>query len=156
MEVKRIVVIGGGIGGLAAALALQRRRFRVAVYERAPEIREIGAGLIVTSNARRALNDLGVDEALEAASSCVPLMHTCDYATGAIVRVGQNEQIVRQYGMATLQVHRADLHGLLMEAVRGKRSGSVAARVTNLSDSNRTKPGYQSHSQMGRLIARTC
>ncbi len=118
MEVKRIVVIGGGIGGLAAALALQRRRFRVAVYERAPEIREIGAGIIVTSNARRALNDLGVDEALEAASSCVPLMHTCDYATGAIVRSAQNEEIVRRYGVATLQVHRADLHGLLMEAVR--------------------------------------
>lgn len=118
MDVKRIIIIGGGIGGLAAALALQRRGFRVVVYERAPEIREIGAGLIVTPNARRALNDLGVDKALAAASSCVPVMHTCDYATGAIVRAVQNEQIIRQHGVATLQVHRADLHGLLMEAVR--------------------------------------
>lgn len=118
MAGNRIVVIGGGIGGLATALALQRRRFRVVVYERAPELREIGAGIIVTSNARRALTDLGVDEALQAASSCVPLMHSCDHATGAIVRSVQNEQIVRRYGAATLQVHRADLHGLLMEAVR--------------------------------------
>ncbi len=118
MKIRRIVVIGGGIGGLAAALGLQRRGFRVAVYERAPEIREIGAGIIVTSNARRALNDLRVDEALEAISSCVPLMHSCNYATGEIVRSVENEQIVRRYGVATLQVHRADLHGLLMEAVR--------------------------------------
>ena len=99
--------------------------FRVAVYERAPEIREIGAGIIVTANARRALNDLGVDEVLKAASSCVPLMHTCDYATGAIVRSVQNEQIVRRHGMATLQVHRADLHGFLMEAVRANDVGSL-------------------------------
>jgi salicylate hydroxylase len=117
MDVKRIIIIGGGIGGLAAALALQRRGFRIAVYERAPEIREIGAGLIITPNARRALNDLGVDEALEAASSCVAVMHSCDYATGATVRAVQNAQIVKQHGMATLQVHRADLHSLLMEAV---------------------------------------
>jgi salicylate hydroxylase len=117
MDTKRIIIIGAGIGGLAAGLALQRRGFRVAVYERAAEIREIGAGLIVTANARRALRDLGVDQALEAASSCVPVMYTCDYATGAVMRSVTNEQIFRQYGMATLQVHRADLHGLLLEAV---------------------------------------
>ena len=117
MDTKRIIIIGAGIGGLAAGLALQRRGFKVVVYERAAEIREIGAGLIVTANARRALRDLGVDQALEAASSCVPVMYTCDYATGAVMRSVTNEQIFRQYGMATLQVHRADLHGLLLAAV---------------------------------------
>ena len=118
MDVTRILIIGAGIGGLAAGLALQRRGFKVVVHERAPEIREIGAGLIITANARRALLDLGVDHALEAASSCVPVMHTCNYASGAVIRADQNAQITRQHGMATLQVHRADLHGLLMEAVR--------------------------------------
>lgn len=116
MNLKRIIIVGAGIGGLAAALALQRRGFRVVVYERAQEIREIGAGLIVTSNARRALRDLGVDEALEAASSCAPVHHTCNYATGAVEKAVRNEQIFQQHGMATLQVHRADLHGLLLEA----------------------------------------
>ena len=125
MDAKRIIIIGAGIGGLAAALALQRREFRVVAYERAEEIREIGAGLIVTANARRALRDLGVDAALEAASSCVPVMHTCNYATGAIMKSVQNEQISRQYGMATLQVHRADLHGVLMEAVRANDSEAL-------------------------------
>jgi salicylate hydroxylase len=118
MNAKRIMIIGAGIGGLAAGLALQRRGFEVVVYERAPEIREIGAGLLITANARRALLDLGVDDALAAVSSCVPVMHTCNYANGAVIREDQNEQIIRKYGMATLQVHRADLHGLLKDAVQ--------------------------------------
>ena len=54
MNIRRIIIVGGGIGGLAAGLALQRRGFQIAVYERAAEFREIGAGLIVTANARRA------------------------------------------------------------------------------------------------------
>ena len=115
---RQIIVIGAGIGGLAAALALQRRGFRVAVYERAPEIREIGAGVVIAPNARRALRDLGVDAALEALSCSVSVLHTCDYGTGEIVRTNRNEQIIERQGMGVLQVHRADLHALLMEAVR--------------------------------------
>jgi salicylate hydroxylase len=125
MTANKIIIVGAGIGGLAAALALQRRGFRVFVYERAQEIREIGAGLIVTANARRALHDLGIDKALEAASSCAPVHHLCNYATGAIERAVRNDQILQQYGMATLQVHRADLHGLLMEAVRANDPGCL-------------------------------
>jgi salicylate hydroxylase len=104
MDVTNIIIVGGGIGGLAA--------------ERAPEIKEIGAGLIITPNARRALQDLGVDQALEAASSCVPVMYTCDYATREVIRAVPNEQFFQKYGMGILQVHRADLHGFLLEAVR--------------------------------------
>jgi salicylate hydroxylase len=117
MKLDRIIVIGAGIGGLAAALALQRRGFAVVVYERAPEVREIGAGVIIAPNARRALRDLGVDAALEAMSSCVPVRYTCNHATGAIMDTQQIQQIIDKHGMAMLQVHRADLHGLLMEAV---------------------------------------
>jgi salicylate hydroxylase len=117
MNAERIIIIGAGIGGLAAGLALQRRGFKVAIYERAPEVREIGAGVIIAPNARRALRDLGVDEALEAISSCVPVRHVCNYATGAIVEANQTQKIVEQHGMGMLQVHRGDLHRLLMEAV---------------------------------------
>jgi salicylate hydroxylase len=118
MRARKVIVIGAGIGGLSAALALQRRGFQVVAYERAQEIREIGAGLLVTANARRALQDLGVDGALEEVSSCVSDMHICDYATGEVLRTSSNENIIQKYGLATLQVHRADLHGVLMEAVR--------------------------------------
>ena len=114
----KIIIIGAGIGGLAAALALQRRGFRVAVYERTAEIREIGAGLMIWANARRALRDLGVDSALEAASSCVNVMRQCNYATGEVISARTNEQIIEKYGFATLQVHRGDLNRVLVEAVR--------------------------------------
>jgi salicylate hydroxylase len=117
-NVRQIIVIGAGIGGLAAGLALQRRGFRVAVYERASEIREIGAGVVIAPNARRALRDLGVDAALEAMSCSVSVLHTCHYATGEITRTNQNDQIIARQGMGVLQVHRGDLHTLLMEAVR--------------------------------------
>lgn len=114
---SKVMIIGGGIGGLAAALALQQRGFSVAVYERAKEIREIGAGVIITANARRALNDLGVDQKLEALSSTIDIFYTCHYATGEVLRAVPNEDIKRKVGMASLGVHRADLHTVLMEAV---------------------------------------
>ncbi|MBK6649753.1 MAG: NAD(P)-binding protein [Betaproteobacteria bacterium] len=50
----KIMIIGAGIGEAAAALALQRRGFRVAVYEKAKQILEVSAGVIITANARRA------------------------------------------------------------------------------------------------------
>jgi len=127
VNVKQISIIGAGIGGLAAALALQRRGFRVAVYERAKEIREVGAGVIITANARRALQDLGVDEALEARSSTVSVFHTCDFATGAVLRAVTSEEIKAKAGLASLGVHRADLHTVLMEAVLANDPDSLHA-----------------------------
>ena len=118
MDHQRIIIVGGGIGGLTAALALQRRGFNVVVYERATEFREIGAGLIVTANARHALRDLGVDDELEAISSCVNVRNTCDYRTGEVMQEISNAEIERRFGLANLQVHRGDLHNLLLDAVR--------------------------------------
>ena len=118
MNLQRIIIIGGGIGGLAAGLALQQRDFKVVVYERSPEFREIGAGLIVTSNARRALRNLGVDDELEALSSSVLVRNTCNYATGEIIQEVSNAEIKRRFGFANLQVHRGDLHNVLLDAMR--------------------------------------
>jgi salicylate hydroxylase len=127
VNVNQISIIGAGIGGLAAALALQQRGFRVAVYERAKEIREIGAGVIITANARRALQDLGVDEALEDRSSTISVFYTCDYATGDVLRAVSNEEIKAKVGIASLGVHRADLHSVLMEAVLANDPDSLHA-----------------------------
>src|SRR5580698_8823625 len=60
-----IAIIGGGIGGLSAALALLRRGIDVEVYEQAPELRELGAGVQVSANGTRVLHALGLKEALE-------------------------------------------------------------------------------------------
>src|SRR5689334_17322632 len=62
MDVFRISIVGGGIGGLSAALALQKFGYRVRVFEQARELREIGAGVVISPNAMHALNFLGVGE----------------------------------------------------------------------------------------------
>ena len=64
---RDIAIIGGGIGGLTAALAFAKRGANVTVYEQAPELTEVGAGLQITPNGARALNALGIDEALASA-----------------------------------------------------------------------------------------
>ena len=64
-----VIVIGAGIGGLTAALSLQRHGFKVSVYEQASELREFGAGLLVTPNAMRALEFLGIGEVIAATSN---------------------------------------------------------------------------------------
>ena len=118
MTIGRILIVGGGIGGLSAALALQQRGFEVTVYERATEFKEIGAGLIVSANARKALQNLGIDAALAAASSCSATLYTCDYRTGAVAREVSRKEISQRFGLPSLEVHRADLHGLLLKAAR--------------------------------------
>src|SRR5262245_23768470 len=61
---EKIIIIGAGIGGLTAALGLLQRGFDVEVYEQAPELKEIGAGVQISSNGTRVLHALGLGEAL--------------------------------------------------------------------------------------------
>src|SRR5260370_14602132 len=68
-----VSIIGGGIGGLATASALQRQGIQVTVFERNPELREIGAGLTLWANGVQVLRQLGLADALAAVSA--PLTH---------------------------------------------------------------------------------
>lgn len=61
----RVALVGAGIGGLTAAAALHQRGFEVSVYERAPHLGEVGAGLQMAPNAVKVLRALGVEEAFE-------------------------------------------------------------------------------------------
>ena len=63
MKDVHVLIIGAGIGGLTAALALQQARCRVTVFEQADALRELGAGILVTPNAMHALHHLGVGRA---------------------------------------------------------------------------------------------
>jgi salicylate hydroxylase len=79
---RDIAVIGGGIGGLTAALAFARRGANVTVYEQAPALTEVGAGLQITPNGARALDALGIDRALAATGVQAQAVVPMDAMTG--------------------------------------------------------------------------
>lgn len=113
---RRIVVAGGGIGGLAAAVALHRRGRQVVVLERAEEFTEIGAGLSLWPNAMRALASLGL-------ASQVRALGAVEAAGGVRDRAGRwlsrtdNAEIERRHGWPLVVVRRADLVRTLAEAL---------------------------------------
>jgi 2-polyprenyl-6-methoxyphenol hydroxylase-like FAD-dependent oxidoreductase len=113
-----VIVIGAGIGGLTAALSLQRYGFKVSVYEQASELREFGAGLPVTPNAVHALEFLGVGEEIAATSNVSNELLIRHFQSGKIIhRRPDGHYYKSKYGAGHFQVHRADLHNALKAAV---------------------------------------
>jgi 2-polyprenyl-6-methoxyphenol hydroxylase-like FAD-dependent oxidoreductase len=118
----KAIVIGGGIGGLASALALVRRGWQVEVLERAARFTEVGAGLALWPNALRALDALGVGEAVRGRSMMEGQAGIRDSSGRWLTRTDTAE-LERRYG-PTAMIHRADLVDILhaalpREALRG-------------------------------------
>ena len=115
---SRVAVIGAGIGGLAAALALLQRGLDVDVYEQAPELGEVGAGIQISPNGTRVLYALGLEEALrgvEVLPSRRQIRHWSTGETWDWFELGATTR--NRYGTPHVMLHRADLHGLLAGAV---------------------------------------
>lgn len=114
---QRITVLGGGVAGLAVAVALARRGAQVTVLEQAEAIAEVGAGLQISPNGVAVLKALGLGEALAAVGTRAVAVTLRDGPTGeAVLRL----DLARQKPSAEyLFLHRADLIGLLAEAARG-------------------------------------
>ncbi|RJK96670.1 FAD-binding protein [Paracoccus aestuarii] len=112
---RPVAVIGGGIGGLTAALALARRGARVEVHEQAPALTEVGAGIQLSPNAVRALDALGLRGALDAAALRNRAVQLND-ATGR--RVLRMDLAAHRPDARFLMIHRAALIALLADAAR--------------------------------------
>jgi salicylate hydroxylase len=118
MKLSRISIVGGGIGGLSAALALQHFGFRVSVFEKTRELREIGAGVVITPNAMHALNFLGVGEQVSNEAGPTEAYLIRHFQTGEVIKVRANgTDYVERFGATYHQVHRADLHATLAAAI---------------------------------------
>ncbi len=114
----RILIVGAGIGGLTAALALRQAGFDVHVYEQASVLREVGAGVAVSPNAVRVLHWLGLGEALQAVAVVSLSLDTRDWQIGALLgRVPLAEAARERWGAPFYHLHRADLHDLLRAAL---------------------------------------
>ncbi|MEM9533520.1 MAG: FAD-dependent monooxygenase [Pseudomonadota bacterium] len=111
----RIGIVGAGIGGLTAALALRSRGFEPVVFEKAGALREVGAGLTINARAAQVLYALGLKAAFETLEPPTPSFGTLDPVSGERLNVEERDLVAyeRRYGALTRHVHRADLHGLL-------------------------------------------
>lgn len=115
-----IAVVGGGIGGLAAALATARSGHRVTLVERAARFGEIGAGLQLAPNASLALDELGVLPAVQHTAVAPPRLVMMDALTGDQVTTLdlRNAAYIKRFKHPYLVTHRTDLHAVLLAACR--------------------------------------
>src|SRR5947209_5830954 len=124
--VRRVLIIGGGIGGLAATLALRQAHFDVQTFESVPAIKIVGAGLAIWSNALKSLRQIGLADTIQAAGKP---------ATYRVIRATSGEiltkVLVNQIGNGTdtslTHLHRGDLHMVLLKAV-GESTIQMGAR----------------------------
>ena len=112
---RRVYVVGGGIGGLTTALAFARSGAAVEVFEQAPALTEVGAGIQITPNGARALEALGLRGALDAVSLTAQAVQPMDALTGRAVTRFDLSQLA---GPPYRFFHRADLIDVLAEGCR--------------------------------------
>jgi len=114
-----VIVVGAGLGGLTATLALLRAGYRVSVFEQAAELGEVGAGLTITPNGAHVLNHLLGEDVMARVARTPAAGAIKHYRTGAVLlETNRGNRMREQYGAAYCQAHRADLHGALAAAVR--------------------------------------
>jgi len=113
-----IAIVGGGIGGLTAALALLRAGLDVDIYEQAPELKEVGAGVQISANGTRVLHALGLAEAVERVSSVPTAKEIRLWNTGQTWKLFDlGAASVELYGYPYVFMHRRNLHAILAEEV---------------------------------------
>lgn len=132
----RVAIIGGGIGGASTAIALRRVGCEVAVYERAPEPREVGAGISMMPNAVRCLDFLGVGDAVRSAGegwTCAEVRRD----DGRVRDRFEADEVKRLIGFSTVMIHRADLLGAILGGLPGDcvRFGRELADIAEGQDS---------------------
>ncbi|EPX80438.1 FAD-dependent monooxygenase [Salipiger mucosus] len=134
LQGRQTVVVGGGIGGLAAALALARRGAEVTVLEQAETISEVGAGLQFSPNGMRVIEALGLGAALRARACAAGAVSLRDYRRGSeVVRLDLGRLPL---GWDYFFVHRADLIDMLAGSAR-----AAGVRLRLLQKVSRVRPG---------------
>ncbi|MBE0613379.1 MAG: 3-hydroxybenzoate 6-monooxygenase [Burkholderiales bacterium] len=133
-----IVIAGGGIGGIAAALALTQKGFAVQVLERAADFHELGAGIQLGPNVFRMFEHLGVGVEMSHWAVFPNSLIMRDALDGSeITRIPTGEPLHRRFGYPYAVIHRADLHKVLLDAVRRSPLATLTTSAKVLSYEDR-------------------
>lgn len=112
-----VLIAGGGIGGFATALALSRAGFCVRLFERAQEIKEIGAGIQIGPNAFHVFERLGLTAAVKAKAAMPGKLVMMDGISGdQVVSIPLDDRFIERFRHPYALIHRADLHRILLDA----------------------------------------
>ena len=123
---RNVAVVGAGIGGLTAALALLKRGIDVQVYEQSNQLKEVGAGIQISSNGTRVLFALGLEAALAEVQVRPERRELRHWSTGETWNwFDLGDKSIERFGTPHLMFHRGDLHGILAGAVRSLKSDAI-------------------------------
>ncbi|QHT65874.1 NAD(P)-binding protein [Rhodocytophaga rosea] len=111
---KNIAIIGGGIGGLCTAIALQKQGHDVKVFESAPHLKPLGAGLGLAANAIKALLDIGIGQDILKAGNVLSSFEILNQQ-GKLITKTDSLKVSKQFGTDNFTIHRADLHTILLQ-----------------------------------------
>lgn len=151
-----VLVAGGGIGGLAAALALVRRGFDVEVLEQAAEIGEIGAGIQLGPNAFAAFDALGVGEKARGRAVYTDCMVMHDAVDESLVgRIPTGEAFRARFGNPYAVIHRVDVHRSLLEGAQetGRVAFRTSTRAERVEQDGSTVTVHDQHGKVHRGVA---
>src|SRR6201994_3448285 len=130
LDARPVLIAGGGIGGLAAALGLAQKLIRSVLLEKAAVLGEIGAGIQLGPNAFHAFDYLGVGEAARGMAVYIDQLRLMDALTAAeITHVDLGDDFRTRFGNPYAVVHRGDLHGVFLKAC--KASELIELRVSS-------------------------
>lgn len=114
----RVAIVGAGLGGTTAGILLQQAGYSVTVYEQAPELQRIGAGIHLHANLMRVMKAIGVAGRMYEIGISPKNWYSREWDTGRILFEPSMEEWTRTYGMPHLVMHRGDMQAVLTEALR--------------------------------------
>ncbi|MBC7776025.1 MAG: FAD-dependent monooxygenase [Phycisphaerae bacterium] len=126
----RIAIVGGGIAGLTTAIALRKLGFRPSIFESAPEIKALGAGLVLAANAIKALERIGIADKVIPAGQLLNTFSILDQ-NGQPITVADSQILSDRYGVNNFAIHRSELQRILLQStgdldiITGKRAVGI-------------------------------
>ena len=131
---KRITIVGAGIGGLTFAIALKQRGFEVEIFESAPAFKEVGAGINLAINAMQVYQRLGVYNDILNSANYIQSMNVrtkkLEYLTKSNLKKSENE-----FSVKAVAIHRATLQGILLQHLDGVKI-HLSKRMKSLLQNN--------------------